>query len=153
MAPARTGSLKTKRTAVIITAHKKRGIEDNQARSLLRAQKIVQRKLIAPIIEEAPARWREKIAISTPIPEWNWALERGGYTVHPVPTPLSITEERISSANEGIKSQKDKLFKRGKAMSTQPSIIGKSQFPKPPIAIGITIKKIITKAWAVTITL
>jgi len=69
IAPARTGRLKTKSTAVIITAHRKRGIEDNQARSLLRAQKIVQRKLIAPIIEEAPARCKEKIAISTPIPE------------------------------------------------------------------------------------
>jgi hypothetical protein len=46
----------------------------------------------------------------------------------------------------GIRSQKLKLFIRGKAMSTHPNIIGSSQFPKPPIAIGITIKKIIIKA-------
>lgn len=45
------------------------------------------------------------------------------------------------------------LFIRGKAMSGAPIIKGTSQFPKPPIIIGITMKKIITKAWAVTITL
>jgi len=45
------------------------------------------------------------------------------------------------------------LFIRGKAMSGAPIIKGISQFPKPPIISGITIKKIITKACAVTITL
>jgi hypothetical protein len=43
------------------------------------------------------------------------------------------------------------LFIRGNAMSGAPSINGTSQFPNPPIMIGITMKKIITKAWAVTI--
>jgi hypothetical protein len=38
-------------------------------------------------------------------------------------------------------------------MSAAPSIKGTSQFPKPPIKIGITIKKIIIKACAVTTTL
>lgn len=41
----------------------------------------------------------------------------------------------------------------GNAMSGAPIISGTSQFPKPPIMMGITIKKIMTKAWAVTITL
>lgn len=45
------------------------------------------------------------------------------------------------------------LFMRGKAMSGAPIMSGTSQFPKPPIMIGITMKKIITKACAVTITL
>jgi len=45
------------------------------------------------------------------------------------------------------------LFIRGKAMSGLPNIKGTNQFPNPPIMIGITIKKIITKAWAVTIVL
>jgi hypothetical protein len=45
------------------------------------------------------------------------------------------------------------LFIRGKAISGAPNIKGTNQFPKPPIKIGITIKKIITKACAVTITL
>lgn len=38
-------------------------------------------------------------------------------------------------------------------MSITLIIIGKNQFPNPPIATGITIKKIINIAWAVTITL
>lgn len=37
-------------------------------------------------------------------------------------------------------------------MSGAPIIRGTSQLPKPPIMIGMTIKKIITNAWAVTIT-
>ena len=45
------------------------------------------------------------------------------------------------------------LFIRGKAISGAPIIRGTSQFPKPPIIIGITMKKIMTKAWAVTMTL
>ena len=45
------------------------------------------------------------------------------------------------------------LFIRGNAISGAPIIRGISQFPNPPIMIGITIKKIITKACAVTITL
>lgn len=38
-------------------------------------------------------------------------------------------------------------------MSGAPTSIGSIQFPNPPIRIGITKKKIITKAWDVTITL
>jgi len=45
------------------------------------------------------------------------------------------------------------LFIRGNAISGAPNIKGTNQFPKPPIMIGMTIKKIITKAWAVTMTL
>jgi hypothetical protein len=35
-------------------------------------------------------------------------------------------------------------------MSVAPIIIGTNKLPNPPIIIGITIKKIIIKAWAVT---
>jgi hypothetical protein len=45
-----------------------------------------------------------------------------------------------------MRSQKERLFMRGKAISATPNIKGISQFPKPPIEIGITMKKIITKA-------
>lgn len=45
------------------------------------------------------------------------------------------------------------LFSRGKAISGVPSIRGNSQFPNPPINTGITRKKIITNACAVTIVL
>jgi hypothetical protein len=54
---------------------------------------------------------------------------------------------------EGGSIQNLMLFIRGNAMSGAPSIRGTNQFPNPPIIIGITIKKIITNAWAVTITL
>ena len=59
----------------------------------------------------------------------------------------------MSKVNEGGKSQKLILFIRGKAISGAPNIRGTSQLPNPPIIIGITIKKIIIKAWAVTIVL
>lgn len=45
------------------------------------------------------------------------------------------------------------LFRRGKAISGAPSIKGRSQLPNPPIIIGITRKKIMRKACAVTIVL
>lgn len=62
-------------------------------------------------------------------------------------------EEARSRRKDGGRSQKLMLFIRGNAMSGAPIMRGTNQFPKPPIMIGITIKKIITKAWAVTITL
>lgn len=70
-----------------------------------------------------------------------------------MPAPASTPAEARSSKKEGGRSQKLMLFIRGKAMSGAPIINGISQFPKPPIMMGITMKKIITKAWAVTITL
>jgi hypothetical protein len=63
-----------------------------------------------------------------------------------VPTPESRREDRSNRLKEGINNQKDRLFIRGKAISATPSIKGRSQFPNPPMEIGITIKKIITKA-------
>lgn len=38
-------------------------------------------------------------------------------------------------------------------MSGAPIIRGMSQFPKPPIIMGMTMKKIMMNAWEVTITL
>lgn len=78
---------------------------------------------------------------------------RGGYTVHPVPAPASTVDEARSRRKEGGRSQKLMLFIRGNAMSGAPIISGTNQFPKPPIIIGITMKKIMTNAWAVTTTL
>lgn len=110
-------------------------------------------KLMAPRIDEIPARWSEKIARSTEAPACARLPARGGYTVHPVPAPASTVDEASKSRNDGGRSQKLILFIRGNAISGAPIISGTSQFPKPPIMIGITIKKIITNAWAVTITL
>lgn len=90
---------------------------------------------------------------STEAPACAKLLASGGYTVQPVPAPASTAEDAKRSKNEGGNNQKLILFIRGKAMSGAPIIKGMSQFPNPPIMIGITIKKIITKACAVTITL
>ncbi len=74
------------------------------------------------------------------------ASDRGGYTVQPVPTPASRILDSRRKVKEGTNSQKERLFIRGKAISTTPNIRGISQLPKPPIEIGITMKKIIIKA-------
>ena len=79
--------------------------------------------------------------------------DRGGLTVHPVPAPFLttlLTNKRVKAQDN---SQNLILFIRGKAISGASNINGTSQFPNPPIMIGLTIRKIITIAWAVTITL
>lgn len=73
-------------------------------------------------------------------------FDRGGYTVHPVPAPLSTIADPRSPNNAGGRSQNLILFSRGNAISGTPSIKGINQFPNPPIIIGITIKKIIKNA-------
>lgn len=145
IAPANTGKESNSRIAVILTAQTNKGIR-SKIIPLVRILIIVVMKLIAPKIEEIPARCREKIVISTDPPLWDIPAARGGYTVHPVPAPFSTAAEPRSNMNEGGSSQKLILFNRGNAISGAPSIKGTNQFPNPPIMIGITIKKIITKA-------
>ena len=130
---------------MIVTAHTNRGIlsEMYPADRIFRA---VEMKLMAPRIDEIPARWREKIAKSTEGPEWARFLDKGGYTVHPVPTPDSIMAEETRRISAGGRSQNLMLFIRGKAISGAESIKGTNQFPNPPIKTGITRKKIIKKA-------
>lgn len=70
-----------------------------------------------------------------------------------MPAPASTPAEASNRTKEGGRSQKLMLFIRGKAISGAPIISGTNQLPNPPIIVGITIKKIITKAWAVTMTL
>jgi len=55
-------------------------------------------------------------------------------------------EDKSNNDKDGGNNQKLMLFIRGKAISGAPIINGTNQFPNPPIIIGITIKKIITKA-------
>ena len=118
-----------------------------------RILKMVTIKLIAPKIDDKPARWRLKIPKSTAGPECASIPLKGGYTVHPVPTPTSTKEEISSKVSAGGRSQKLKLFRRGNAISGAPIRIGTNQLPKPPTITGITKKKIIMNAWAVTMTL
>lgn len=86
------------------------------------------------------------MAKSTEAPAWAMALLKGGYTVQPVPAPDSTKALESNKIRAGTKNQNLILFKRGKAISGAPNISGTNQFPKAPIKIGITIKKIITKA-------
>jgi hypothetical protein len=108
---------------------------------------------VAPRIEDTPAKWSEKIVRSTAGPLCAKVWANGGYTVQPVPAPCSLRELDVIRKKEGGKSQNLKLFNRGKAISGAPIIRGINQFPNPPIKIGITKKKIIIKAWLVTVTL
>jgi hypothetical protein len=79
--------------------------------------------------------------------------DNGGYTVQPVPTPASTNEDETNKINEGGNSQKLMLFNLGKDISQAPIIRGTNQLPNPPIAVGITKKKIIKNACDVTNTL
>ena len=138
--------------AVIFTPHTNNGTRSRR-RPLHRILITVVMKFTAPKMEDTPARWSEKIARSTDGPAWAIFLDKGGYTVQPVPTPFSTAADLINKVKDGGRSQNLILFSRGKAISGAPSISGTSQFPNPPIITGITRKKIIRKAWAVTMVL
>jgi hypothetical protein len=152
IAPARTGRDRRRSRAVIATDHTNRGTRSGFMLFGFMLI-VVEIKLTAPRIDDTPAKCSEKIARSTDAPAWAIPLARGGYTVQPVPAPLSTMLLASSSVSDGGRSQNLMLFIRGNAMSGAPSIRGTNQFPNPPIITGITMKKIITKACAVTITL
>lgn len=142
--PASTGRDNNKRKAVSKAAQANMGMISRE-RATDRMLTMVVMKFSEPRIEEIPARCSEKIAKSTALPLCP-NVERGGYTVQPVPTPDSRREENKSKKRAGGRSQKEKLLRRGNAMSGAPMKRGTNQFPKPPIIVGITKKKIITKA-------
>lgn len=152
IAPARTGSDSSSSSAVILTDHTNRGTR-SRVIPLGRILMVVVMKFTAPRIDEIPARCRLKMARSTEAPLWAVFLDRGGYTVQPVPAPYSTILLARRRDREGGSSQNLMLFIRGKAISGAPSIRGTNQLPNPPIIIGITMKKIMMKAWAVTMTL
>lgn len=149
IAPASTGSESSRSTAVRITDHGNRGVLSAFC-FFVRIFRIVAIKLAAPKIDLAPAKCNEKIAISTGGPLWAVFAERGGYTVHPVPAPFSTIALLRSKKRAGTNSHRLMLFIRGKAISGAVNINGDNQLPNPPIITGITRKKIIKKAWAVT---
>lgn len=64
IAPASTGKDRRRRIAVIFTAQTNRGIRSSRS-PFERILITVVIKLIAPRIEEIPAKWREKMARST----------------------------------------------------------------------------------------
>jgi hypothetical protein len=97
-------------------------------------------------MEDKPDKCKLKIAKSTAPLECAKIPLKGGYTVQPVPAPVSTILDNNNKINEGGNNQKLKLFNLGNAISGAPINKGTSQLPKPPIIVGITIKKIITKA-------
>jgi len=66
IAPANTGSDSSSKIVVIIIDHRNSGIRSKYI-MFGRIFKKVVIKLIAPRIDEIPARWREKIVISTEV--------------------------------------------------------------------------------------
>jgi hypothetical protein len=150
MAAAKTGKDNNNKKAVINTDHTNKGIKCIFMPGSL-ILKTVTIKFIAPKIEDIPAKCKLNIAKSTDPSETN--ADKGGYTVQPVPAPPPIKLEINNNKNDGGNNQKLKLFKRGNAISGAPINKGKNQLPNPPIIAGITIKKIIINACAVTITL
>src|SRR5712672_545770 len=156
MAPANTGMASSSKNTVTRIDHTNSGILCSVMPGA-RMLKIVVMKLMAPRIEEAPARWIDKMAKSTAGPGWP-EVDSGAYRVQPVPTPLapgspSTKVEISSSAKDAGSSQNEMLFMRGNAMSGAPIISGTIQLPKPPIIAGITMKKIMIRPWAVVNTL
>lgn len=74
---ANTGRDKSKRTAVTKTDQTNRGVWYWEAAAGFMLI-IVVIKLMAPRIEEMPAKWREKIVRSTEAPAWAKFPARGG---------------------------------------------------------------------------
>ena len=81
-------------------------------------------KFIAPSIELIPARCRVKIAQSTAPPVCEPSRLSGGYTVHPVPAPFSISVLARRRIRLGQSSQNEMLLSLGNAISGAPTITG-----------------------------
>ena len=155
MAPASTGRDSSSRNTVTSTDQTNSGMRC-MVMPGARMLKMVVMKLMAPRIELAPARCSDRITRSKAGPVLPM-VEKGGYIVQPppkpLPGPLSTNSEVQSTQNEATSSQKLMLFMRGKAMSGAPIMMGTKKLPKPPIMAGMTMKKIMIRAWAVTTTL
>jgi hypothetical protein len=108
-----------------------------------RILKIVVIKLIAPKIEDAPARCRAKIARSIAGPESHRSkgAHRSSSRRRRLGHRIALHEHRKDKEQkEKGNSQNEILFMRGNAMSGAPIIKGVSQLPKPPIIAGMSLK-------------
>lgn len=149
--PAKTGNLNNnKKTVTNIDQTNK--LKKTNFITFERILKEVDIKFKLPANELTPAAWSLKITESTLKPKWPEVL-KGGYKVQEVPDPISINIDTYKKKIEEGRNQKLILFNRGYLISGIKLLIGNKKLPKPPTSVGITIKKIITKAWEVTITL
>ena len=103
--------------------------------------KIVVIKLIAPKIEEAPAKCKLKIAKSTDGPECAAIPDKGGYTVHAVPAPDSTNDENNNKIIAGGNNQKLILFKRGNAISGYPEAPFPDFIRSPPREVQCDVRR------------
>ncbi len=110
--------------------------------------KMVAMMLIAPMMEDRPIRWMEKIRNGKASPVCSTS---GGYMVQPpagAPPSMNSVESSIAKANGRI--QKLQLFMRGNAMSGAPTISGICQLARPTNP-GMTAPKIMISACMVVI--
>ena len=87
IAPANTGSDKSNKNAVTKIDQANKGILCSVMPGVL-IFKIVVIKFTAPKIEDAPAKCKLKIAKSIAGPGCPAVDDKGGYIVHPPPTPV-----------------------------------------------------------------
>ena len=85
--PANTGKANNNKNTVICTVQTNKGSLSIGTPGILILNTVVI-KFIASRIEDAPAKCKQKIAISSDPPECVCILAKGGYTVHPVPAPF-----------------------------------------------------------------
>src|SRR5262249_57363734 len=107
--PASTGRDRSSRKAVTRIDHTNRGILCSVMPGA-RMLKIVVMKLMAPRIEDAPARWSEKIAMSTAAPGWPTALDSGGERGQPGAAPPPAKGEPRSRREGGGSRPKATVF-------------------------------------------
>ena len=109
---------------------------------------IVTMMLMAPMMDEIPIRWTEKIRNGNASPVCSTS---GGYIVQPLagaPPSMASVDSRMPKATGRI--QKDQLFMRGSAMSGAPTIMGIIQLASPTNA-GMTAPKTMISACIVVI--
>ena len=147
IARAKTGNDIRSNTAVISIDHENRAICRSKYQNLMLI--IVVIKLIAPRRDETRARWRLNIRKSTALCGVRRTPDSGGYIVHRPATRSSTTDPINRSSSAGGRSQKERLFNLGNAMSGVIWNNGNSQLRKARIKIGITTKNIISKRWLV----
>jgi len=149
MAEAKTGIESKSKDEVTTIDHANSCILYNVKHIILPLRNVVN-TFTAPNKEDRPAKCKLNIAKSTAALGWNSNVDKGGYTVHPVPAPPSVTKETSNNHSAAGNNQKPRLFTLGKVMSDVPHMIGKKILPKPPMSTGIIKKKIIKIACAVT---
>ena len=149
--PARTGTeiINKKEVKKIDQGNKGKNKEECKIERLQPFNKVAI-ELIEARTELTPAKWKEKNMKSI---EEEFIVGRGTWKVRPELTPPSKNTAKSIKNKESRANQRLNAFNRGKIISEEQSIKGIKILPKPPIKIGIIIKKIIKIPWKVIIEL